>query len=227
LEEIPGDWQHRALSDRVSPSDSERQALEVRHSELVLALRPANDDEIKVRISAIRMGFPATPGTEEYSAERLVQLYASALAPFPLWAIDECCRLFIDGRVPKHNNAWAPTPPEMAVVCRGIVDAHQTELSKLSEILGAKVYHELVGQERDDHDRRLVACMRWEKEIRPAMVARKTLPPKETPEQALARLAADKSPIVIDEPLGKKLAAMKGRCDVLFSRPGDLCGNAL
>jgi len=137
IEEIPGQWRHRAILDTYAPKGAERQVLEARREALNAALTPADPDFIGRSISALKSAFPYR-NEDSSDVEKVKRLYIAALQSFPEWAISEACRRFLEGRV--GNRTFAPTPPELAAECRSILVAVHEEAGKIDRILEAQVY---------------------------------------------------------------------------------------
>lgn len=138
LEAVPGS--HRPeICSACLPIERERRLLIDRGQELEGALVRADEKEIKLMITMLRSAFPTQGITDSASAAMNVKLFVSALSIFPVWAISEACRRVLEGRA-GINTAFAPTPPQMAELCREIVAPFLLERSKITALLTAKVY---------------------------------------------------------------------------------------
>jgi len=158
-------------------------------------------------IRALKAGFP-TYGADPAGAKFQVEFYLKALDSFPLWAVQEACARFRDGR---NETPWkaseCPSSAQLAQECRAIISPVRDELGPIADVLDAEV----VPAPDPDKAARAAAVMRWEKDIRPQMAAKdEPKKPRETPEQVLERLEAQaKAPVTIGAGLAKILAGMK------------------
>jgi hypothetical protein len=94
--------------------------------------------EIGRMIATLLAGFP-TMGADGSTAALNIELFKTALAPFPLWVVREACRRVVDGTA-GLNRAYAPTAPQMAELCRGLVQPVLAERAGIEQLLGARVY---------------------------------------------------------------------------------------
>ncbi|PVE25411.1 hypothetical protein DC522_05820 [Microvirga sp. KLBC 81] len=111
------------------------------------ALVRATETEIRSMVSTLRAAFPTHGITDSASAEMNVKLFVAALSVFPAWAVSEACRRVLEGRA-GINTAFAPTPPQMAELCREIVSPFLEERAKITALLTAKVYTLPTDEER-------------------------------------------------------------------------------
>ncbi len=210
LEEIPGTRQ-LAISASSAPTAEDRAALFDRERALVASLAPADPKRVEVAISALRGAFTAAP--DEVSASFAAALYARALQGFPLWAINEACGRFLEGRaVIPWKPAFCPTPPEMAAECRAILAPVFEERGIILKVLGAAVQSDPdpVMAERAQLAV-LGAVRRWNETIRPEIQNKANV--EEIQRQAEETLGEYAREIgrsaAIGPELAKKLAVMK------------------
>ena len=134
---------HYSISNRFSPTATDRSLLEARRQELTSALVPARSEAAMKLVSVLRQAFPAQKGID---AETTLKLYASALAEFPEWSISQACRDYLEGR--RGEGEFAPPPPKLAQTCRSICLEPRSELVMIDRILDAAVYREPTDEER-------------------------------------------------------------------------------
>lgn len=122
-----------------------------RRAEIDDGLAAADDDTIKEKVGALR----AVMASAQASVETLTiarQAFIAVLSRYPAWAVTEACTRFLDGRA--GNKVYAPTPAEIADVCRGLVADALTERARINAILDAEVYQAPTEAERAEVARR-------------------------------------------------------------------------
>lgn len=108
-----------------------------RRAEIDVGLVGADDITIRERVGALRAVMAsASAGAETVAIAR--QAFIAVLQRYPAWAVTEACTRFLDGRV--GNKVYAPTPAEIADVCRILVAEPLTERARINAILDAEVY---------------------------------------------------------------------------------------
>jgi hypothetical protein len=198
---MAGSYSRKTIPASAAPSDDERQALEDRFAALLNILKPADESAIKRSVATMRAAFPAANDGHE-NAMLTVNLYVAALKGFPEWAINDACRKALTGTL-GANPSFAPTAPQLAQACREAAGPYMNERSKIETILNAEIAKHTTVEDRAR------AVARWEA-LRPSLTAKENAPVRETPEEALQRLAATKdTPVTVGGLLAKKLEAMK------------------
>lgn len=142
---MPGNFRRYALSAAHEPTAEQRGALLDRRAEIDVGLVGADDIAIRERVGALRAVMASAPaGAETVAIAR--QAFIAVLSRYPAWAVTEACTRFLDGRA--GNKVYAPTPAEIADVCRGLVAAALTERARINAILDAEVYQAPTEAER-------------------------------------------------------------------------------
>lgn len=226
LEPLEGSYRSKAIRASAAPKGADRAALIERRDELASALVGSDPDEIQRSIAAVRAVLPSASSAE--ASNRLVMsAYISVLTQFPIWAINETCRRYLDNSL--TNGGFAPSPPDVAGHCRKLVQPIAEEHAHLETILTAEVYDDPTPESLARTSEAEAAIMEaarsravayWENEVRPSLKARDTSAPKpETPEQIMERLEAMKAnppKIVIGEGVLSTLKDIAAK-----SRPGE------
>lgn len=113
-------------------------------------LSPGHEDRraIAVILAKLLAAFPAQSQSEAPAAQR-VDAYFEALGGVPAWAVDEARKYIITGMAAECTGSFAPTPPQLATVCRRMM-AHDREIvMDLERILLAASEHEPSVDERE------------------------------------------------------------------------------
>lgn len=132
------------ISSQRAPTQDERRALQARQFDLARSLIPASEKTIQGVVTMMRVAFPAQAMTADEKRITL-KVYASALARFPEWAIEQAAQRFLDG---SKGNTFCPTPPELAAECQNIVAMFHAEHAQIGEVLSAEVYREASDEEK-------------------------------------------------------------------------------
>jgi hypothetical protein len=93
-----------------------------------------NKTEAPDAINAIGMMLKAFPSSQSNITDDSARVYLFAVEDFPLEAIKRACRLFVRGEVKGRNNAFAPSAPELAEVCKmteGLLKVEQYEAERV------------------------------------------------------------------------------------------------
>lgn len=134
---MPGNFRRYALSAAHEPTGEQRQMLMDRRAEIDVGLVGADDITIRERVGALRAVMAsAAAGAETVAIAK--QAFIAVLQRYPAWAVTEACTRFLDGRV--GNKVYAPTPAEIADICRGLIAEPLTERARINAILDAEVY---------------------------------------------------------------------------------------
>ena len=151
LEAMPGNFRRYALSAAHEPTEEQRIALLERRAEIDEGLVGADDITIRERVGALKAVMAsAQAGAETVAIAK--QAFIAVLHRYPAWAVSEACARFLDGRV--GNKVYAPTPAEIAEVCRGLIADALTERARINAILDAEVYQAPTEAERAEVARR-------------------------------------------------------------------------
>jgi len=137
LEPMPGSFRRYALSAAHEPTAEQRGMLMERRAEIDDGLRGADEDSIREKVGALR-AVMASPQASVSTLEIARQAFIAVLQRYPAWAVTEACVRFLDGRV--GNKVYAPTPAEIADVCRTLVAEPLTERARINAILDAEIY---------------------------------------------------------------------------------------
>lgn len=190
LEPAAGHYSRKAIAASALPDTDERLALVARRDELADAFTPSDADEVKRSVAALRANLPAPPGSDA-SSRMILSACVSVLQPFPIWAVNEVCRRYLDGTL--SSGGYAPSAPEMATACRSVVAKFQEERGHIEAILTAEVLpppgDPALTAEAEAAIRE-AAVDHWQKNVRPQMRPAESAKPKETAEEALERLKA-------------------------------------
>lgn len=130
-----------------APTEAERGALEVRRNTIADLLEPARELDIEKAVAHMLAQFGG-PERDANASRALVRTVALQLRAFPLWAIHEACQRILGGRAPGINMAFAPQPPQIAHLCREIVQVLHSERARIAKVLDATVFHEATPEER-------------------------------------------------------------------------------
>lgn len=79
-----------------------------------------NTNEKAEATAAIGMMLKAFPSSQSSITADSAKVYLYAVEDFSLEAVKRACRQYVRGEVKGHNNAFAPSAPEMAALCRVI-----------------------------------------------------------------------------------------------------------
>lgn len=144
------DWpegirQRATIASDAAPTQAERQMLQARRDDVVSGLVPATRPEIGRLVASLRAVMPAQGGDD---AELTINLYLSALAGLPLWALDQVCRAFLAGKVPGHEK-FAPTPDQIASRARALIVGFESEIAAIDKIVRAEIVQVMSPEERE------------------------------------------------------------------------------
>lgn len=163
-----------------------------RRAEIDDGLAAADDDTIKEKVGALR----AVMASPQASVETLTiarQAFIAVLGRYPAWAVTEACTRFLDGRA--GNKVYAPTPAEIAEVCRGLIADALTERARINAILDAEVYQAPTEAERAEVARRHEEFVRQTARAADARVSAKPVPSPAERAEAERDLAARKAAV--------------------------------
>ena len=146
LEAPGGPHRRKSIAADLAPSPAERALLAARARDLEGALVPADPDVVQCAVAAVKAaGFAASGGEE--GARLSLSLFEQALAGFPEWAVSEACARVLRGEA-GIDPAYAPSAPQLAVLCRRIATPFRVEQARIAEILDAEVYPVASAEER-------------------------------------------------------------------------------
>ena len=119
----------------------------MRHCEVLRALHPAQDDEIRTLVAAMFMGFPTLKmGPDD--AKKTAAVYVSQLREFPAWAVKEGCQRIMQDKISGRSRDFAPSVATLVGAVRDLVINLQAENARLAALLDADVYHAPTESER-------------------------------------------------------------------------------
>jgi hypothetical protein len=222
---MEGSYRSNAIRASAAPVGADRAALIDRRDELASALGGSDPDEIQRAIAALRAVLPSAASADA-SSRLIMGAYVSVLTPYPMWAINQVCRQYLDGSL--SSGGFAPSPPEIAGHCRRIVRGFREELAQLETVLSAEVYGDPTPESLARTSEAEAAILeaakaivldRWENVIRPEIKGTDSDPrPKEDPNAKLERLKAEGwGTVVIGEGLATKFEQIKSA----HRRPGE------
>lgn len=184
-----------------APSEAQRKYLLDRMQTVAVYLSQASEHEILDEITALFAVMAHKPG-EDIELSARIRLYVNDLKQFPAWAVADACAFYRTAIV--GEGIYCPTPGQLCAKARGLTAAWTRELAALNVVLLARVVDDItpeVEKKRSD------AVLRWENEIRPAILAAAAVDKAlmmgkrdhaaalaeaakpETPDEILARLA--------------------------------------
>lgn len=105
-----------------------------------------NKTEAPDAINAIGMMLKAFPSSQSNITDDSARVYLFAVEDFPLEAIKRACRLFVRGEVKGRNNAFAPSAPELAEVCKtaeGMLKVEQYEAERVFIEEGSELWRQM------------------------------------------------------------------------------------
>lgn len=70
------------------------------------------------------------PNFQSGDAESALTAYELAVSDYTAEDMADAVKAFIQGRVPGHNMAFAPTAPQLASACRRAMDARLTDMQR-------------------------------------------------------------------------------------------------
>jgi hypothetical protein len=196
LEPIPGNFRRYALSAAHEPTAEQRGMLLERRAEIDDGLLGADEATIRERVGLLR-AVMASAQAGESTVALARQAFIAVLGRYPNWAVGEACTRFLDGRV--GNKVYAPTPAEIAEVCRGLIADALSERARINAILDAEIYQAPSEAERAEVGRRHQAFV--EETVRKADARRGSDPRGEAAverEQAERDLARRKAKVECD-----------------------------
>jgi hypothetical protein len=120
-----------------SVSQDQRAAIRREIARLTSWLSPGPGDhrDKAVALAQILAAFSVQAQSAAPARERM-EAYFAALGGVPAWAVDSARRRIMEGRT--EMRAFAPTPPELAAMCREDVARVESEVTDLQRILDAK-----------------------------------------------------------------------------------------
>lgn len=86
----------------------------------------------------IGMMLKAFPSSQSSITADSAKVYLFAVEDFSLEAVKRACRKYVRGEVKGHNNAFAPSAPEMSALCRSINDAIVVEQFQAANVFIAE-----------------------------------------------------------------------------------------
>jgi len=137
-----------------SITTEERRRLEATAQGIRLRLvpQPGERKMVAVVLAKLLAAFPAQSQSDAPAAQR-IEAYFEALADVPMLVIDEARKQIITGKAPECSGTWAPTPPQVATVCRRLMADERRTLEKVERLLAAKPIDQI-----DEDERKRVAA---------------------------------------------------------------------
>lgn len=118
-------------------TEAERSTLSSEFQTAEQRLKTADRDKARQIVANMLAGFAgANRSDAEHEAE--LKRYEFAVAGFPAWAIVEACGAFMRGEIEREQHRFAPTPAEVSVVLRRIVQPLRTYWYERRELLRAE-----------------------------------------------------------------------------------------
>jgi hypothetical protein len=118
----------QGIRQRLTPQPGERQAMAVVLAKLLAA-------------------FPAQSQSDAPAAQR-IEAYFEALSDVSMLILDAARKEIIAGKAPECSGTWAPTPPQVATVCRRLMSDERRTLEKIERLLTAEPIEEISMDER-------------------------------------------------------------------------------
>lgn len=97
----------------------------------------ASEAEIGRELVALFSSYASQARSEEAQETRLIR-YIQALRGYPLWALQEATRLWDRGEA-DGAGAFAPSPPQLALLCRRAMEPVQRLYGRVLALSQAKV----------------------------------------------------------------------------------------
>lgn len=120
----------------ITPAERSRiEGLARQHRER-LAVGPDDRRAIVVILAKLLAAFPAQSQSDG-PAEQRAEAYMEALAGIPAWVVEDARKAVIAGMAAECVGKWAPTPPQLAAVCRRLMKPHTDTIRDLERILAA------------------------------------------------------------------------------------------
>ena len=136
--EDTGNVSRKCISSPVAPNERERQMMQERKQDLLLALEPTPDAARKVLV-ALLASFPSY-GEDQETARFILASCCRACAKAPTWALAEASSRFLEGRTRvRWDMDRRPTPPQILAEAMQCVLPVEAELHRLDQILGAEI----------------------------------------------------------------------------------------
>jgi hypothetical protein len=139
LEDKPGDFRRKLLSESLAPAGAERETLEARRAELIRSLRPEPGPDADDVIYGILAG-GNTFGMSEREVSVKVRIYAEALQKHPTWAIEQARRTFAKG---GWKCSWdgngVPSSASVNAECSFITLEIEAEVNRIAQVLDAEI----------------------------------------------------------------------------------------
>jgi hypothetical protein len=136
-------------------SADERAALARQSQQLDVALAPAGQRAAEKAIAALLIGFPATGGVG--SIDDKIRVYLTAVAGYPVWAINEACGKFVRGEIDRPNHSFAPSPPELSIAVADILKPLRLFAWEIRKTLEASV--QMTDEEREANRERVRSAL--------------------------------------------------------------------
>lgn len=98
------------------------------------------------------MMLKAFPSSQSTITDDSARVYLFAVEDFSLEAVKRACRLFVRGEVKGRNNAFAPSAPELADVCKlaeGQIKVEQYEAERVFIEEGSDLWRKMVVHRKD------------------------------------------------------------------------------
>jgi hypothetical protein len=106
-----------------------------------------NKTEAAEATAAIGMMLKAFPSSQSNITDDSARVYLFAVEEFSLDAVKRACRLFVRGEVKGRNNAFAPSAPELADVCKtaeGQIKVEQYESERVFIEEGSELWRKML-----------------------------------------------------------------------------------
>lgn len=112
-----------------------------------LTPQPGERPAMAVILAKLLAAFPAQSQSDAPAAQR-IEAYFEALSDVSMIILDTARKEIITGKAPECSGTWAPTPPQVATVCRRLVADERRTLEKIDRLLAAEPIAEISRDER-------------------------------------------------------------------------------
>lgn len=146
------DYRTFSISDKLAPTDEQRDVLKARGREIADGLKPADGNQARTVISALvnrlLVTYPQSERATEQEARAAIAGYVEALVDLPLWAVNASCQGWIRGEA-DGDNRFRPSAAELRTLAQRKLMPFRQEVEQIRRILTANVYREPTQEERD------------------------------------------------------------------------------
>lgn len=110
--------------------------------------QPGERQAMAVILAKMLAAFPAQSQSDAPAAQR-IEAYFEALSDVPMTILDVARKEIITGKAPECSGTWAPTPPQVATVCRRLMSDERRTLERIERLLTAEPIEEIELGERE------------------------------------------------------------------------------